>query len=178
MNNILFNLQKINKLKQQKVIIQNCNIRNLIIDAAVENIPDNEDWQQFIDIELIAPDEEILTDEVHLKVVFSNLINNAIKFSKRAEKPNVVIEFFKDSKEKTYHIIFEDFGLGIDPDVRDKIFNMFFVATEHKRGVGLGLYSVKLAVAKLGGEIQLEENKSASFRIDLPTPYLKELMVN
>ncbi|WMN10649.1 two-component regulator propeller domain-containing protein [Marivirga salinae] len=178
MNNILFNLQKINKLKQQEVVVQNHNIRKLIIDAAKENIPDNEDWQQFINIELKALDENILTDSVHLKVIFSNLINNSIKFSKRAEKPNVVIEFSKNEKDKTYQIVFEDFGLGIDPHFRDKIFNMFFVATEHKRGNGLGLYSVRLAVSKLGGEIYLEEDKSACFRIELPIPYRKELMVN
>lgn len=178
MNNILFNLQKINKLKQQKVEIQNYNIRRLIIEAAKENIPDNEDWQQFINIELIASDEDILTDFIHLKVVFSNLINNSIKFSKHTEKPNVVIEFTKNKKDNTYQIIFEDFGLGINPELRDKIFNMFFVATEHKRGIGLGLYSVKMAVSKLGGQIHLEENKSASFRIELPIPYRKEIMVN
>jgi signal transduction histidine kinase len=178
MNNILFNLQKINKLKQQEVIVRNHNIRNLIIDAATENIPDNEDWQQFIDIELITSDEEILTDAVHLKVVFSNLISNSIKFSKRAEKPNVVIDFSKNKEDKTYQIVFKDFGMGIDPEVRDKIFNMFFVATEHKRGIGLGLYSVKLAVSKLGGEIHLLDNESASFRIELPIPYHKEIMVN
>jgi len=176
MNDILFNLQKINKLKQQEVVVQNHNIRSLIIEAATENIPDNEDWQQFIDIELIASDEEILTDLVHLKVIFSNLINNAIKFSKQAEKPNVVIEFAKNRKDNTYQIIFEDFGLGIDPEVRDKIFNMFFVATEHRRGLGLGLYSVRLAVSKLGGEIHLEKNKSACFRIDLPIPFHQEVL--
>lgn len=178
MNNILFNLQKINKLKQQKVEIQNYNIRSLIIDAAKENIPDNEDWQQFINIELKAADEDILTDFVHLKVVFSNLINNAIKFSKHTEKPNVVIEFSKSKKNNNYQIIFEDFGLGINPELRDKVFNMFFVATEHKRGIGLGLYSVKMAVSKLGGQIHLEENKPASFRIEFPIPYGKEVMVN
>jgi ligand-binding sensor domain-containing protein/signal transduction histidine kinase len=177
MNSILFNLQKINKLKQQKVLVRNYNIRDLIIEAAKENIPDNEDWQQFINIELKASDEDIVTDEVHLKVIFSNLINNSIKFSKQAEKPNVVIEFSKNEKDNSYQIIFEDFGLGIDPNYRDKVFNMFFVATENKRGIGLGLYSVKLAVSKLGGKIVLEENKSASFRIQLPVLHRRELMV-
>ncbi|WP_296620219.1 triple tyrosine motif-containing protein [Marivirga sp.] len=178
MNNILFNLQKINKLKQQKVVVESHNIRDLIIDAAKENIPDNEDWQQFIQIELKATDQEILTDSMHLKVVLSNLINNSIKFSKHGEKPNVVIEFSKNKNDGSYQIIFEDFGLGIDPDFKDKIFNMFFVATEQKRGVGLGLYSVRMAVSKLGGQIHLEEYKSACFRIELPIPYRREPMVN
>ncbi|WNB18711.1 two-component regulator propeller domain-containing protein [Marivirga arenosa] len=170
MNNILFNLQKINKLKQEGLKIKNHNLRQLIISAAKENLPDNEDWQQFIDIELKAQDEDILTDMMHLKIVFSNLIDNSIKFSKRGEKPNVLIQFEKDEKNHSYQIIFEDFGLGINPDIRDRIFNMFFVATEYKRGLGLGLYSVRLAVSKLGGSIQLDKNKSACFRIDIPMP--------
>ncbi len=178
MNNILFNLQKINKLKQQKVVVQNYNIRDLIIEAAKENIPDNADWQQFINLELKASDQDILTDSVHLKVIFSNLINNSIKFSRHAEKPNVEIEFRKDKQHNTYQIIFEDFGLGINPKVKDKIFNMFFVATDNKRGIGLGLYSVRMAVSKLGGQIELEEDKSACFKIELPIPYSKEVMVN
>ncbi|MGJ3234971.1 two-component regulator propeller domain-containing protein [Marivirga sp.] len=178
MNNILFNLQKINKLKQQKVDVQIHNIRDLIIEASKENIPDNEDWQQFIDIELEARDHEILTDSIHLKVIFSNLINNSIKFTGRGEKPKIVIEFTKSIKDNTYQIIFEDFGSGIDPEVRDKIFNMFFVATEQKRGTGLGLYSVKLAVSKLGGRISLDENKPACFRIELPIPHYQRVLTN
>jgi ligand-binding sensor domain-containing protein/signal transduction histidine kinase len=176
MNNILFNLQKINKLKQQRVDVQIYNIRDLIIEASKENIPDNEDWQQFIDIELKAVDHEILTDSVHLKVVFSNLINNSIKFTNRGEKPKVVIEFIKNVKDNTYQILFQDFGLGINPEVKDKIFNMFFVATEHKRGIGLGLYSVKLAISKLGGEIYLEKDTPASFRIELPIPHFQRVL--
>ncbi|SMG07288.1 ligand-binding sensor domain-containing protein [Marivirga sericea] len=178
MNNILFNLQKINKLKQQPVQIQSHSIRDIIIEASKENIPDNEDWQQFIDIELDAEDHEILSDSIHLKVIFSNLVNNSIKFTSRGEKPKVEIRFTKSSKNSSYQIIFEDFGLGINPKVRDKIFNMFFVATEHKRGFGLGLYSVKLAVGKLGGEIHLEKDKPASFRIDLPIPHYQKVLTS
>jgi len=178
MNNILFNLQKINKLKQQKIMVESHNIRNLIIEAVKENIPDNAEWEQFIDLELIATDHEILTDSVHLKVVLSNLIDNSIKFSKRAEKPNVVIQFVKNENNNTYHIVFEDFGLGINPEVRDRIFNMFFVATEHKRGLGLGLYSVRLAVSKLGGKIELEDSTSTCFRIELPVPYYQKTLTD
>ncbi|WP_340153265.1 two-component regulator propeller domain-containing protein [uncultured Marivirga sp.] len=176
MNNILFNLQKINKLKLQKVEVQVYNIRDLIIEASKENIPDNEEWQQFIDIELKTDDYEILTDSTHIKVVFSNLINNSIKFTKRGEKPKISIEFTKNSKENAYQIVFKDSGLGIDPELKDQIFNMFFVATEHKRGIGLGLYSVKLAVSKLGGEIHLEDDKPASFRIELPIPHYQRIL--
>ncbi|MGM0581737.1 MAG: two-component regulator propeller domain-containing protein [Bacteroidota bacterium] len=179
MSGILFNLQKINKLKQQKVEVKSNNLYQTIQQAIVENIPDNEDWEQFIDLELNGADAntEILSDPVHLRIIFSNLIDNAIKFAKGAEKPKIIIDFEKVGKENSYKILFEDHGVGINKEVRDKIFNMFYVANDYKKGFGLGLYSVKMAVRKLGGIIKLDENHKSRFIIEIPIPYNQEVLV-
>jgi len=53
-------------------------------------------------------------------------------------------------------IIFEDNGIGINQDLQEKVFNMFFRATEKSEGAGLGLYIVKEAIDKLGGTIEMK----------------------
>jgi signal transduction histidine kinase len=61
-----------------------------------------------------------------------------------------------------------DNGMGINPDYKDKIFELFFVGTE-RRGSGLGLYQAQLATRKLGGTILLSSfQKPTCFEIHLP----------
>jgi signal transduction histidine kinase len=64
----------------------------------------------------------------------------------------------------------EDNGIGISPEFKDKIFNMFFRATASSDGSGLGLYIVKQTLEKLEGAIQVESelNKGTTFILQLP----------
>ena len=64
----------------------------------------------------------------------------------------------------------EDNGLGIDSEYKTKIFQMFFRGSEISQGNGLGLYLVKKAIDKLGGNIEVdsEEGKFTSFSISIP----------
>ena len=65
----------------------------------------------------------------------------------------------------------KDNGQGIAEKHLDKIFNMFYRASEGGGGSGLGLYIVKETVDKLNGKIQVlsELGKGTSFSIVLPT---------
>jgi signal transduction histidine kinase len=64
----------------------------------------------------------------------------------------------------------EDNGVGIKPDHHEKIFDMFYRASENSKGSGLGLYIAREAVKKLGGQITVESElgKGTRFRIILP----------
>ena len=63
-----------------------------------------------------------------------------------------------------------DNGIGIRAIHLDKIFNMFYRASENSKGSGLGLYITREAVSKLGGTIsvQSEYGKYITFEIDIP----------
>jgi signal transduction histidine kinase len=75
--------------------------------------------------------------------------------------------------EKTPHhvaITVEDNGRGIPAESMDKIFDMFYRATEDSKGSGLGLYIVKETVQKMGGKIHVKSALGAgtTFVLELP----------
>ena len=110
-------------------------------------------------------------DKQGLISVFTNLIENAVKYS--GEKPEITIkQNYKDNK-----FVFEiaDNGIGIPADERHKVFKKFYrigsEMTRQTKGTGLGLYIVAQIVKLHRGVIQISENapKGTIFRIILPT---------
>ncbi len=112
----------------------------------------------------------ILSDEMRLKIIFNNLISNAIKFHfiGNPQQPFVKIT----AKEETDRFVFSvaDNGTGINPELKDRIFDMFFRATDSVQGSGLGLYILRETVHKLNGtvEVQSEVGIGTTFLVVLP----------
>lgn len=113
-------------------------------------------------------DIRIFADEIHLKRVVRNLIQNAISHSESSRDIEVIMEEIPDFA--TVKII--DYGKGIPKENIDKIFNKYYSATRkfRKIGTGLGLYLSQQIVKSHGGEITVtsEENVSTEFCIKLP----------
>jgi signal transduction histidine kinase len=65
---------------------------------------------------------------------------------------------------------FKDNGIGISPENLNRIFEMFYRASEQSEGSGLGLYIVRNAVEKLGGQLTVASKPGAgtTFQITLP----------
>ena len=106
-------------------------------------------------------------DESLLKIIIENLLENSITF-KRVTRPRII--FSLASNRNKIVMKMEDNGLGIDSEYKTKIFQMFFRGSEISQGNGLGLYLVKKAIDKLGGNIEVdsEEGKFTSFSISIP----------
>ena len=106
---------------------------------------------------LVADDLVLHTDSMRLKIVLSNLIDNSLKYrDANKEKPFIRIEALEKDDVKV--IVVKDNGLGIDQLYIDKIFNMFFRASEQSKGSGLGLYIVKETLNKINGSIKVESS--------------------
>ncbi len=103
--------------------------------------------------------------------VISNLISNAIKFSPSGAKIDVKMETDADS----VLIKVRDEGIGIPPEMHDKIFDMFTQAkrpgTDGEQAFGLGLAICKQIVEGHGGKIWFESkpDKGTTFYVRLPT---------
>jgi signal transduction histidine kinase len=100
-----------------------------------------------------------------------NLIENALYFSsltKSVQRPAVKVNVIKQNGHIAINL--EDNGCGIDPAVKDNIWNMFFVGHERSTGNGLGLYITKKAVRTLQGEVAcISGNEGATiFEVRLP----------
>jgi signal transduction histidine kinase len=109
------------------------------------------------------------SDLYRLKIIFHNLIANAIRYHDSQKSPAwLTISGKFDAKQATIRI--EDNGLGIAPEHQAKVFDMFYRANSTIKGTGLGLYLVKECIDKLGGEISLksELGKGTTFIIQIP----------
>jgi signal transduction histidine kinase len=117
----------------------------------------------------ISPLPEIVSDRLALEQIFSNLIDNALKYLKPGVPGDVSIR----GRTKLGFAIFEiaDNGRGIDPRDHQRIFDLFRRAgTQDKPGQGIGLAHVRALVRRLGGtmSVQSELNSGSTFTITLP----------
>lgn len=111
----------------------------------------------------------IFTDRRLLIPIIQNLISNAIKYSD-PEKEQKMLMVNAGWVGDQICITVTDNGIGIPASARTEIFNMFYKAHENSNGTGLGLFIVRSAVEKLGGEIycQSDEGKGSTFTVLLP----------
>ncbi len=117
----------------------------------------------------IEPLPEIVSDRLALEQIFSNLIDNALKYL----KPGVPGDISVRGRTKLGFAIFEiaDNGRGIDPKDHQRIFDLFRRAgPQDKPGQGIGLAHVRALVRRLGGtmSVQSELNHGSTFTITLP----------
>jgi signal transduction histidine kinase len=117
----------------------------------------------------IAPLPDIVSDRLALEQIFSNLIDNALKYL----KPGVPGDISVRGRTKLGFAIFEiaDNGRGIDPKDHQRIFDLFRRAgTQDKPGQGIGLAHVRALVRRLGGTMSVasELHNGSSFTITLP----------
>jgi two-component system, OmpR family, sensor histidine kinase VicK len=111
---------------------------------------------------------EVLGDPERLAQVFSNLLRNALKFTKEG-----TINLRVEKEDSPIHpeavVSVSDSGQGIDPEVIHKLFQKFVSKSE--KGTGLGLFISKSIVEAHGGKIWGENNKDrkgATFTFTLP----------
>ncbi len=115
----------------------------------------------------------VKADKVHLANVFSNLIDNANKYSQNS--PQITISTENNERGVIVHV--EDKGIGISRANQKKIFdNLYRVSTGNihdVKGFGLGLSYVKFIVEKHGGNISLESEikKGSRFTVFIPFGY-------
>ena len=108
-------------------------------------------------------------DPLRFEQIVTNLISNAVKYG--AGKP-IEVRIGRDRAADVAHLEVIDRGPGIDPAMKEKIFEPFQRATttEPIPGLGLGLYVVKLIVESHGGRIAVDTDlgHGSRFIVDLP----------
>lgn len=104
----------------------------------------------------------------HLRTIFFNLLDNAVKYCSPERRNEVRIT--SSRKGDFYVLSFADKGSGMNFDQnREKLFRPFTRLTTAKEGRGLGLYLVKNIAEKNNGsiEVESEEGKGTTFRVFL-----------
>lgn len=99
--------------------------------------------------------KDFFTDKRRLTIVLTNIISNAIKYHDFGKtNPEINIEA-KTTKKKTI-ISISDNGRGMQEVVKNRIFEMFYRASEDSKGSGIGLYIVQETIRKLKGKIKVK----------------------
>ena len=113
---------------------------------------------------------DVAADRSSISEVLTNLIDNAVKYSRE----NGVVEVFAKAEDDFVYISVQDHGIGIPDNVADHLFDKFY--RSHKSsgvvgGSGLGLYISRAIVESHGGHIMVKstEGEGSTFTFTLPT---------
>jgi K+-sensing histidine kinase KdpD len=149
-----------------KLTTEKINLSELI----TESINDFNMWFPKRNIELTTyPEIHLTGDRLLLQMAVNNLIDNAIKYSGKEEKIEVILK--KENDKVKLSVL--DEGKGVADDEKIKIFNKFYRAgnlhTKEAKGTGLGLYLTKKIVEQHNGNIIVKNNnpRGSIFEIKL-----------
>jgi two-component system, OmpR family, sensor histidine kinase VicK len=110
----------------------------------------------------------IQADKERISQVISNLLNNAIKFSKKTAEDSISIAITCDKENNQVIVSVKDTATGIDPEILPRLFSKF--ATKSDIGTGLGLFISKSIIEAHGGRIWAQNNpdgRGATFAFSL-----------
>jgi signal transduction histidine kinase len=129
--------------------------------------------QSNVALKLESPDRPLYWrgDIVPFRQIIHNLLNNAIEAYDKSRRKKKLVIISISSLQGTVTITVRDWGIGITPDVKSKVFEPFY--SSKKDGTGIGLYIVKQIVERdLGGVISLTSSpkQGTCFTVELGTP--------
>jgi hypothetical protein len=156
---------------RSEIKIEKVDLKHLLEDG-FERLKYHEGSDQIEKIIEVKDETLFYSDPYRLSVVLNNLISNAIKY-RDVRKKNQYIKIQAHITPAMARIEFSDNGIGISKELLNKIYDMFFRATEKSEGAGLGLYIVKETIDKLGGRISTISNLGLGthFILELPNRY-------
>ena len=153
------------KLDMKKVHI------NTIVQNALNNYQlQIQDRQGKVELELNAQHDEIIADEAHFTNLVSNLIDNAIKYSKE----NLVLKISTANYGKFVQIKIQDNGIGMNKETVKRVFEKFYRAhtgnIHNVKGFGLGMSYVKTVIDVHKGRIKVDSTpgKGSCFTVEVP----------
>jgi len=170
-NNVL-QLARMNRNEQAPELIL-CNVGELVkeIQSKITSQVESADFKLTIDADELTDDASISIDRDWLMQVMINLVDNAIKFSAKAERKEVVLSA-KQVDKKSVQFTVSDFGPGIDKQHMKAIFELFYRSenelTRDTVGTGIGLSLVHQMVTSMSGKVTVNNSVSAKLSPEFP----------
>ena len=171
MSRVLNDLVSYYNIQKQSVNKYYINIEDLIIEEfnRVKDIyPDKE-----VELVLEGNFPFMYQQRLALSLIFTNLLSNAMKFSK--DDNNVRISIGVENFGTHYQFYVADNGIGLDTKYIHKIFKLFErLADKKTEGTGIGLATVMKMMEKIDGRIWVESEKGVGSKFFFTVPIIEE----
>jgi PAS domain S-box-containing protein len=145
----LLELSRIGRLKNQSELIP----FNAIVEDALKLVEGQVEAQK-PSIHTMPDMPPVYGDRLRLVEVMQNLLDNAIKFSTKADPSHIDIGVRADDYEQVFFV--RDNGIGIAPEFHERVFGLFNKLDPSIEGTGIGLTLVKRIIEIHGGRIWIE----------------------
>lgn len=169
---LINNILDIKRIESKKldIIEEKFSLRQLVQEVCLIGAKQAEakNLEFVVDVEETLP-KYLEGDALHIKQVILNLINNAVKYTKKGK---VFLEVCQEEKQISFSV--KDTGIGIKKEDMEALFDMFMRADikRHRNieGSGLGLTIAKELCEQMGGHIQAESiyGKGSNFTVYFP----------
>lgn len=161
----LLNFSRMSRLRVNKSVVNMQQLVRAVVDEQVKTA-------EKVGIEVkLGKLEKASCDSGLMRHILSNLVSNAIKYSRKREKPKIEINSYKGENEVVYYV--RDNGAGFDMKYQDKLFGVFQRLHGEKEfeGTGVGLAIVHRIITRHGGRVwaEAEIDKGATFYFSLPS---------
>jgi signal transduction histidine kinase len=168
MDDVLQGLLEVTWIKQGALDPMEIHLQDLVqtILRSIEHAP----GYDTVSFQMEIPDRyHVVSDVKMLNSILQNLIFNAVKYHREEGETKwvaiKVVDFPRHAR-----ISIQDNGPGIPSSAQERLFDMFYRASNKSKGSGLGLYIVKTSIEKMGGTVVLksEEGVGTEFVVELP----------
>lgn len=168
MNQLIDDLLEYSRLERGQSTQENIQIKTFVSDLVTlyQAVLEHNNFT----VTLKVPDIEIRTDAKALRIAVRNLLENAIKFTKK--QPNPSIEIGLNEGESFWILYVKDNGIGFDMKYHDRIFEIFqrLHRPEDYKGTGIGLAMVHKAMERINGSVWGESipDQGSTFNLEFP----------
>ena len=174
MERLISDLMSLSRLEidELKPISSTCSVKEIIEELVNSLKPLSVDNNVSLSFKIPKNFSSVIGDPSQLRQLFSNLIENAIKYSGKKSKVNIYIS--KEKNKDMFGVVGEDNGHGIAPEHLSRLTERFYRANSsaeiEKEGTGLGLSIVKHILIRHRGKLQIDSKlgKGSKFIAWLP----------
>jgi len=168
MKQFIDDLLEYSRLERREAELTPVDVRGLVESVLGERQAEIEQRKTSVEVDVPVP--SVAADRAMLRQAIANLLDNAIKYSRDAKPPRIVVRGAVENGQFVFSV--SDNGCGFDMKDHEKLFQIFqrlHTAAEFE-GTGIGLSTVKRAIEKQGGRVwaKSEPGKGATFTFAIP----------
>ncbi|MFA0964205.1 PAS domain S-box protein [Roseivirga sp. BDSF3-8] len=167
LNHIISTLAELTIIKERDLVLEEVNLEETVYEviASLYKEPNYDLTEWSVEAE---KDRTVLTDRSLLVLILQSLLENSLRYARPDVTPRVRVQAILQDAHRVVLFV-DDNSMGIEKNIQNKVFNMFFRGNEISKGSGLGLYLLRNAVERLGGSVFLssEAGIGTTFRVEI-----------